>query len=54
MRVYGARAYHAESDRAAPTLLLGYGGMAESEIEAGVKRLARIVRDAGGAGQAAR
>ncbi|HEY0673257.1 MAG TPA: PLP-dependent aminotransferase family protein [Longimicrobiales bacterium] len=43
IRVYGARAYFINGNAARPGLLLGYGGIAESQIEAGVKILARII-----------
>jgi GntR family transcriptional regulator/MocR family aminotransferase len=43
VRVYGARAYHMDPDAAPPALLLGYGGISENQIEAGVRTLARVI-----------
>jgi GntR family transcriptional regulator / MocR family aminotransferase len=43
VRVYGARAYHADPNAASPALLVGYGGVSEPDIEQGVKTLARII-----------
>lgn len=46
VRVYGAGAYHAGSSATPPALLLGYGGVTEADIEAGVEELAVIVAGA--------
>jgi GntR family transcriptional regulator/MocR family aminotransferase len=43
VRVYGARAYFMDARSAVPGLLLGYGGIAESRIAAGIKIIARII-----------
>jgi GntR family transcriptional regulator/MocR family aminotransferase len=43
VRVYGARAYHLDARAARPALLLGYGGVEAGELDAGVRRLARVI-----------
>ena len=44
VRVYGAHKYFIGARDSYPALLLGYGGIAEERIEAGVERLARAVQ----------
>lgn len=43
IRIYGARDYHASPAAAPPALLLGYGGIPEEEIDAGVSALVRVI-----------
>ncbi len=44
IRVYGARAYHANPAAAPAAILVGYGGIDEERIDAGVRALAALVQ----------
>jgi GntR family transcriptional regulator/MocR family aminotransferase len=45
VRVYGARAYRADPRLGPPALILGYGGLSESEMPESVRQLALAVAD---------
>ena len=45
VRVYGASAYRANPGSGPPALLVGYGGIAESEMPAAVKHLSLAVAE---------
>lgn len=44
IRVYGAGVFHARPNKARPALLLGYGGIEEGKIAAGVRLLAAAIQ----------
>ena len=45
IRVYGARPYRSSRRKASPALIVGYGGLPESKIRAGVERLVAVLEN---------
>jgi GntR family transcriptional regulator/MocR family aminotransferase len=49
IRVFGARKYRGDPEAGPPALVLGYGGVDESKIDEGIRRLAAVLHENGGA-----